>query len=227
MDYKGLTVLISKTRDGNMSYKWGERGTVLENRSKFLSGAGVSLSDCVFTSLSHGDEMIEVGKKHKGKSVECDAIVTKEVGVALFMLTGDCYPVVVYDEEANKVALIHLGYLGVGNKLVQKVVRSFSDPARLWVYIGPGVRKESYVFENPIQKDNPLWKPYLSELGQEKFSIDLPGFIVDQLKEMEVENIVDCGVDTATSGEYFSHYRSVRSGESEGRFATVAVLSDR
>lgn len=47
-----------------------------------------------------------------------------------------------------------------------------------------------------------------------------------QLLDMKVKetNIYTSSIDTFKSPEYFSHYRSVRTGEDEGRFATVVGM---
>ncbi|HJZ05509.1 hypothetical protein A2634_03430 [Candidatus Amesbacteria bacterium RIFCSPHIGHO2_01_FULL_48_32] len=206
----------STVKDGNMSFRWGEEGIVNSNRKRFLGRLGLKIEDCVFTSLNHGADIMEVGSKDKGRTVECDAIVTDEPGVVLFMLTADCFPVVVCDEE--KVALVHLGYQGVWKKLIQKVARKFGKDAR--VVIGPGVRKESYVFETVEQANDPEWKPFLEKVPG-GVSVDLVGYIKKQVNNLKVE---DCGIDTAKDLNYFSHYRSVRIGEPEGRFATIAAL---
>jgi copper oxidase (laccase) domain-containing protein len=72
----------------------------------------------------------------------------------------------------------------------------------------------------------PEWQPYIEDLASGETTIDLIAFNRDQLIELGVqeENISIDPVDTVTSDDYFSHYRSVRTGELEGRFATVLAL---
>lgn len=180
--------------------------------------------NCVYTSLNHGMDVAQVGASDTGKTVECDAIFTKEKGVGLFLMTADCFGLVVYD-PGKMAAVVHLGYRGVGSKLVQKVIKEFKDPSKLKVMIGPGARKESYVFEDVLQKDEPEWQAFL-EKAEGRIAVDLAGFIKKQLVDAGVasESIDDCGIDTVKDISCFSHYRSVRTGEPEGRFATVVVM---
>ena len=183
---------------------------------------GLNLEDFVVMSLVHGTDIVEVGKQNAGTVIEADALITSEVGVGLFMATGDCFPMVVYTE--GKVALVHLGYQGVRKKLAQKIVEKFENIGNLKVFIGPGSRKESYVFEEVIQKDEPEWQPFLEKQSDGKTAVDVVGFIKKQLSDVGIKDIEDCGIDTVKDLNYFSHYRAVRTGEKEGRFATVACL---
>lgn len=194
----GLIYGISNVSDGNMSYLWGGGEEVLGNRVNFLDKFGLKIGDCVFTSLNHGDEIAEVGFDDKNKTVECDAVITKEKGVVLFMLTADCFPVIVYDDQ--KLALVHLGRKGVELGLIKKAMPYFGSGVE--VIMGPGIRKESYIFDG--------------------VAIDLPGQIKNQLGNVKIR---DCGIDTGKDVNYFSHRRSVTLGELEGRFATIALMN--
>lgn len=203
-----------------MSVRWGDKVIVNSNRRKFLGKLGLRLEDCVFMSLNHGTDIGEVGIKDEGQTFGCDAMVTRDKGVVLFMLTADCFPVVVYD--IKKVALVHLGYKNAGVGLIQKVLKMFDKD--ISVFVGPGIRRESYIFEDVVQKDDPQWQPFLEKTSDGKWMVDLAGFIRKQTGEMGVTNIEDCGIDTAKDLNYFSHYRAVRSREPEGRFATVVMM---
>ena len=227
--YPGLIYAVSTVVDGNMALKWGDKNEVWRNREKFLDKNSISVKDCVFTSLVHGVEIKIVGSHDKEKILEADGFITLDKQVAIWITTGDCLPVVVYDSVRCALALVHLSWQGVDKgltiKAIQKMVEMGSNPANLGVKIGPGARKESYIFDGPIAQENdPKWQPFLEKLGNGRTAIDLVGFIKKQLVDCGVEKIEDCGIDTAKGKNYFSHYRAVRTGESEGRFATVVMM---
>mgnify|MGYP001574386810 CR=1 FL=1 len=101
-----------------------------------------------------------------------------------------------------------------------------SKPSDIIVYVGPGIHKESYKFENPIQKNLPGWEPFLEDLPDGQTAIDIVGYNTAQLTDSGVlqGNIEACPIDTALDVNMFSHYRAVRTGEQEGRFGTVAMM---
>ena len=106
------------------------------------------------------------------------------------------------------------------------MVKSGAKPELLKVILGPGIRKESYVFELVNQKDDPEWKPFLQLRPKGLISIDLAGYILKQLKDSGVvsENITDTEIDTGSNPDYFSHFVAVKNDLKEGRFLSALRL---
>jgi len=229
---KGVVLGVSRVADGNMSLNWGDRAEVLKNRQFFLERLGLKLENCVTMSLVHGVKIVRVGKGDCGKMLELDGLVTDAIGVGLFMVTADCFPVVVFDPVKKVLAMVHAGKVGVGRKIITRLIemlnKSGSKSGDLQVWIGPGIRKESYRWwetEKVKEKNDPDWKPFLETING-AIQIDVLGYIRKQLADSGVkdQNIEDCGIDTMVDINFFSHYRSGQTGEKEGRFATVAML---
>ncbi len=225
-----LFLKTSKISDGNMSFKWGDEKEVLHNREKYLSQFNVSLQDCMEMKVEHGDKIVVVDK-HSQSPIEAEALITKEKNLFLFLVTADCLPIVIYDPINEVVALAHLGWKPTELKLVIKVINEMkekfsSHPEELQVHIGPGIHRESFAFINPIQKTLPGWEPFLHDLSSGETQIDSVAYNKAQIMSTGVpkQNITVDSIDTATSPDYFSHYRSVRTNEPEGRFATVCGI---
>lgn len=228
---------ISTKKEGNMSFRWGKEEEVLKNREGFLNQLGISPDDCVNLSLQHGTEVAKVGSGDKGKGmrgqdgVPGDALITKGKGLFLFLLTADCLPIIFYDRKNGVVALCHAGWKSVDKEIVQKVAGIFikdygSEQANIHAAIGPAIHKESYIFLNPAQKKLPSWAEFILNLPDGRTAVDLVGYTVRQLTDAKVpeENITASEIDTAVSPDFFSHRRSVKTSEPEGRFATVVGM---
>ena len=96
--YDELSYETSTKSDGNLSFTYGERNEVLENRKKFLSKFGLRLDDTVVMSLHHGENIEIVDERNRGKdSSPADTLVTQEPVLVLSVLTADCLPSV-YDD---------------------------------------------------------------------------------------------------------------------------------
>lgn len=238
MKHSGLICAVSKVSDGNMALKWGEEKEVWRNRKKFLDKNGISIKDCVFTSLVHGTEIKIVNSHDKGKTLEADGFITLDKGVAIWITTGDCLPVVFFDSQENILGLAHLGWRGVdkglASMMVQKLIELNVDPGNVQVWIGPGVRKETYLkygvgipnFWKEILDGNKRdWEKFSKMIGDE-LSLDLVGFVKHQMRKLGVKegNIEVSEIDTVTDGNYFSQFRSDKLKESQGRFATVVMM---
>lgn len=228
----------SNKNDGNMSFVYGKKEGVIKNRKDFLSKFGLDLKNCAVIQIEHKDKITVIDKNYRKKivseeniTIPTEALITKEKGLTLFLITADCLPVALYDTKNEVIALAHLGWKPTGKRLLEKVVKSMqknfgSDTRDILVEIEPSIKKESYKIINPEQKESPEWLPFLEYLQSGETAVDLVGFNKKQLLDSGIlrENIIINDTDTVISEDFFSHYRSVRTGEPEGRFATIIRL---
>jgi hypothetical protein len=228
----GFIHTTSTRADGNMSFAWGPEEEVRGNRAAFLAGHGLKPEDCVVLNVGDGNAVKETGKTQTGKEIEADALITKEKGVFLFLVTGDCLPIACFDPVRNAVGLGHASRkstdLNLARAMVETMGKRFgSDPKDMRVSIGPGIHKDSYLIEDPEQKGSPEWQPFLMGMPDGRTTVDLVGYNIEQMVQAGIrrENIEVSPVDTAASPQFFSHYRSVRTGEPENRFVTVIGIS--
>ena len=221
---------VSEVADGNMSVNWGDTVTVDCNRRKFLGKLGIKQEDCVIASLELGTRIVEVGSSQKDKYVEGDALVMKEEGVGLFMLTADCHATVVYDPVKKILVLVHLGRQGLDRELPEKVIKEMeslgSRAGNVIAAAGPGISRESYVWEGDLPFAHPGWTEFVERGTDGKWRIDMAGFLRRQFFEAGVreKNIEISSVDVYSDSRFYSHVRSVKTGEAEGRFATVVMI---
>lgn len=226
---------ISNISDGNMAFRFGNKEEVIENREKFLDRLGIPLDKCVGINLIHEDEILEVSSKDVGKSEitdeQGDALLTNEKEIFLFMKVADCLPVILFDPKKNNLVLVHCGWKSTDKKIVQKAINKMtkscgSKAENILAAVGPGIHKESYWFRDPVQKNFPGWKKFLHKISDDRTQVDLVGYNLFQLKEAGVpeKNIEVSAVDTGKDKNYFSHFRSKSTGESEGRFGVVVGM---
>jgi len=228
---ESLLLAQSDSTDGNLSLRHEPEEVVLPRRTAFLYKYGLAAEDCVFIQTEHKDKITHVVNSDKGSLITTEALITKDTGVVLFLLTGDCFPVSFYDPIKGVVALAHLGWKPANKGLVTKVIKEMtavygSQPKDIMMFGGAGIQKGSYKFVDPVQKQLPAWSDFLTDIAGGETTIDLAGFIKAQALEAGIapNNIEMSAVDTAISDKYFSHYRSVRTGEPEARFATILGL---
>ncbi len=236
--FKDLIHGFSTVSDGNMSFRWGEEGEVIKNKEKFLAALNVDPASCVKMQVLDDAIVKEADSEEAGRSMqkeyvlEADALITDRRGLFLFLVVADCLPTIFFDEKRSVVSLAHLGWKSTDKKLAPTVVGFMkehygSNPADIVVGIGPGVKKESYRFPNPLKRElRAEWKPFLDCSTDGFTAIDVVGYNRRQLIDAGVreEKIFVSDVDTITSRDFFSHYRAQRTGEKEGRFAAVVGM---
>lgn len=235
---KDLTYAVSTKEDGNQSFEWGEKKEVLGNRMQFLEMNGLNIKDGATIRLEHKDKIMIIDDNYKNEGMfdlesafRADALLTDKDSVFLYMLTADCLPISLYDLEKKVVGIIHLSWLCTDKLFIKTVLKKMiekfgSNPKDILVNIGPGIRKDSYLFDSPKKKNLKNWSKYIELQENGKTAIDLVAYNIDQLTEMGilVKNIFDEDIDTNKDNRFFSHYRTVCTGEKEGRFATVLGL---
>ena len=203
----------STKEDGNMSFRYGEKETTIENRKKFLAKYGVDIKDCIIIMTEDGERITVVDSTNKASVdsfIPTEALITKDRNLTLFLMTGDCLPIALYDPNREVIALAHLGWKPTNNKLITKVVERMknefgSNPQDILACIGSGIHKESYVFPDPIQKTLPDWQPFLKNLPSGDTQIDIVGYNRAQMLSVGLkdENIFIDPTDTAISENYF------------------------
>ena len=163
--------------------------------------------------MNHPQAWGEQGFNSSASAIKADAIITREKNLAVGLLTADCIPVIFFDRPNGILCLAHISRKNTGEKFVQIIISFFrrefnTNLHELKVFMGPSIKKESYILEEYPQ------------------GYDLTGENSKQLllKGVRDENIVIDPTDTANDSNFFSHYRDSRNKENEGRFLTTTML---
>lgn len=219
---KGLRHGISTVSDGNMDFRFEEnKEQVKKNRKNFFNNLSIPPERSVFLNVQHGIKIINANHSLAGtgfnsseSAIKADALITQEKNLALVVLTADCIPAIIFDDEKSMICLAHISRhntkLAFPQVLTAYIKREYGiDPKKLNVFFGPAIQKDSYV------------------LPQFQRGFDLIGESISQfiLRGVRRENIVADINDTAINPEFFSHYRDVRSKTPEGRFVTTIMLT--
>lgn len=135
----------------NIGMHRGDDPKNVEANFRILTDAlGCSVDDLVLTRQIHTDIVRVVTREDAGKGVdhrdfpECDALVTKDPGVALVIFTADCTPILLHDPVTGAVGAAHAGWrgtaLGIAAKTVEAMVREFGCEAKnIRAAIGPNI----------------------------------------------------------------------------------------
>ncbi len=220
----------------------------------FLLGNGIAMRGAFDPPMKPEEEIRVVGRGEKqcgmfgaASEIPAEALVTTEAGIFLLLTIADCYPVVLCDPNRGVLGLAHISratsiYRRDGNgeriqpllgRLVDFLQERFgAEPENLVAAIGPGVSRASYLrqrFEGG--EGEPEWEPYLTRTAEGVY-VDFVGFSrwILGKKKLHAENIFVTGLDTVTatlsdgSYQFFSHRRSSKTGEPEGRNAFVVGM---
>lgn len=231
------TVLFASSlkEQGNMSFLRGDVQETIQNRCAFLQSLSIDPHHVFMISLPHKNDVIIAEKNDCGNALQqdihvpsYDAAITREAGLFLFMITGDCLPIGLFDPVTNSVGLIHGSWKsldeGIIENTITKMTTTFGVSAtNIIAQFGPSIGPCCYQhMDQVLQKRN--WGKYITTASDGTYTIDIWGFAKKTLCDSGIpqKNVVATPECTYHSGKYFSHRRYKKEKEQlDARFATV------
>ncbi len=228
---------------GNLSLKYGSKKEVEKNKKNVAKILNINGQKIFSLNQIHSSK-VKIIKKDKNflKEEKADALVTNQRDIFLMIKTADCFPVLMFDPRQEVMAAIHVGWRGAIEKIflnvLLKMITNFNcRPQDILVAIGPGMGPCCFKHRHLIQEKLPDWQEFIKVDKNDWRTLNLRKFIEDKLIEAgirknNIETMDICNSCNATpnnkySGQrFFSHLRSLNTGEPEGRFATIIGLND-
>jgi YfiH family protein len=150
-----------------------------------------------------------------------DAAVTTQTGVPLVVLTADCAPIALANDDT--VGVVHAGWSGLVHGVVEEAVTKLRALGHgpVQAVLGPCIHAEQYEFGR-ADLDR-----VVAALGPDvegrtvdgRLALDLPAAVRSALHAVDVQAFEDVDVCTAASPDHFSYRRD---GET-GRQALVVI----
>lgn len=224
-------IVISQTGDGNIDQRFQDASEVAKNLKHLAVSLKKSPKQFVQMEQTHACDLINVSKKHAGKIIpKVDGLITRDKEIVLMLRIADCIPVFIADSKNRAIALVHSGWKGTIGKItlvaIQFLMRRFnSDPAELYLYLGPSLKKCSNLSQNPIQLELPEWEDCISRVNG-YYAVDMQKFVTKTALAAGINenNIEISPQNTFTKKQYFSFRRSSLNKSQEGRFAAMIYL---
>jgi len=201
----------------NLGLRCGDDpANALENRRRVCRAVGVP----PFTLVRqvHGARVVEAEAGRDGAGFadpstalgSADAIVTSSPGIALAVLTADCVPVALADPGRGRFAVVHAGWRGVAEGVLQSSLGAFERPADVRAAVGPAVGPDHYEVGEDVARavSSACRGGAVTERMGGRLLLDLPGTVAKILAELGVGDVdwePEC--TACQPGRFFSHRR--------------------
>ena len=209
---------------------------VAENRARVAKALDVEPDNLITLHQTHSPDCFYIGGKLAGYRPQADAMVTDIEGIAIGVLTADCVPVLFYGKKKFGPPVIgaaHAGWGGALKGVLQNTVKMMREKGAetISAAIGPCIRQQSYEVSDEFMakfvgqhSDNQVFFMDAGRAGHQMF--DLPGYVDKILRQVRVERIGDCGIDTYNDEDnYFSYRRATHRQEPDyGRQISAIVI---
>lgn len=197
-----------------------EAPAVQENRRRLRVSAGLP-AEPVWLQQVHGAEVEDLDlpkPASAGGPSPRDAALTRTMGRVCAILTADCLPILLADDDGSVVAAAHAGWRGLGLGVLGATVRALEvAPARLNAWIGPCIGAAHYEVGPEVRAamlalDAQAAGAFRPTIGG-KFHADLTLLARQQLQALGIVRIDAADECTyAHPARYFSHRRDGQTG---------------
>ncbi|MFJ3493902.1 peptidoglycan editing factor PgeF [Streptomyces sp. NPDC086091] len=192
------------------------------NRKAAAASLGLDPGRVVWMNQVHGADVAVVDGPWGDRPVpEVDALVTRERGLALAVLTADCTPVLLADPVAGIAAAAHAGRPGMVAGVVPAAVRAMielgAEPARIVARTGPAVCGRCYEVPEAMRAEVAAVEPAaraVTSWGTP--AVDVTAGVHAQLDRLGVRDREQSPVCTRESPDHFSYRRDRTTGRLAG-----------
>ena len=184
----------------------------------------------------HSNKFLYISKKTKLNKYKLvgDAIITNKSNTPIAVLTADCAPILMFDNNNKIIAAIHAGWKGAYKGIVKKVlnfmIKKGSSVDDITAVIGPCISLKSYevkqdFIEKFIKKDAKT-KVFFKRIKNKNY-FSLNEYIAYQLKILNIKKIEIINKDTFNvKNNFFSARRSKSCNENDyGRNISVIMIN--
>ncbi|MGB3302962.1 peptidoglycan editing factor PgeF [Gordonia sp. (in: high G+C Gram-positive bacteria)] len=195
---------------------------VAANRDRLAQGLGVAPERVVWMEQLHTRTITVVDGPVAEPVPATDGLVTNQKDLVLAVLTADCVPVLLSDEEAGVIAAVHAGRVGARVGIVPAALRTMVQLGarmdRIGAFLGPAAGGDRYEVPPAMAADVEKHLPgSMSRTKKGTTGLDLRAGIRRQLLEAGVSGVAMDPRETIGDPMLFSHRR----GAPTGRMASV------
>lgn len=207
-------------------HSFDDKKNVQENRSIALK------------TLSKSAQLIEIHQIHSNKVhvikddfsiMDADGVVTDRNDIALSIVTADCAPILLADEQKKIIGAAHAGWQGANSGIIENTINAMCGlgalKGNIKAAIGPCISQNSYEvgpeFFDKIEDE----RFFVSSSKKDHFLFDLEGFVYSKLKACNIFMIDKLSIDTyEQDNNCFSYRRKTHLGESDyGRQISIIL----
>jgi polyphenol oxidase len=192
---------------------------VRKNRNKLITDLNLE-NEPVWLNQIHENRIVNADGNI---NIVADGAITSTPGIPCVIMTADCVPLLICNQDGNKIGAIHVGWKGLVAGIVHNAVKKFDiSPEHLMVWIGPHIKEDNYevgpdVYQNCIDIDDNL-KSAFKRKDSTHWYANLEAMIKYLLNKSGVWDIYSSPYCTYSDEDNFFSYRR---DQTTGRMASM------
>ena len=169
-------------------------------------------------SQVHSKRVVLINKINFDKKFSADGMITQDRNINIAVLTADCCPIFLFDDDSSFISCLHAGwkgcYLNIIENALKKIKKIQPNTQKINAIIGPCLNKINFEVrtkfkEKFLEKNLSYNKFFTKKNNGDKYLFDMRGIIKSQLRENSILKIEDIDLDTYSNKDlFYSHRRS-------------------
>ena len=212
-----------------------DREAIAENRRRALAAVLDSAALATVHQVHSAEAVFVESTWPQDARPRADAMVTDRTGILLGILTADCVPVLLADEEASVVGAAHAGWRGAVAGVTDATIALMEQHGalrdRIAAVIGPAIAQESYEVDDSLRRrflgEDESYARFFVDGPRGRPHFDLPAYVAHRQLLAGVGTIERLALDTyADPDRFFSYRRATHRGEPDyGRQISLIGLA--
>ncbi len=162
---------------------------VLTNRHKLIEAASLP-SEPIWLNQIHSTEIIELESVVPNQTPTCDGVITSLKKIVCAVMTADCLPLFLCDQAGTQVALLHAGWRGLADGIIEKGIALFNEsPQNIIAWAGPCISVDCFEIGAEVREQ--LGGPdsaYRASSSSDKYYANLYQLTGERLAQLGVTN---------------------------------------
>ena len=197
-----------------------DTGNVALNRRQFAKQLHVDVKQCQWLDQVHGDHVVLATLGTLGTVPKADAVITRERGLVISVLTADCLPLLISNKEGTEVAAVHAGWRSLAAGIIENTIAAMESPSEdLVAWFGPAIGPNQFEVGEDVKEAFALssgkdavkvFKPI--EDKEWKYLADIYALAKIRLKTLGVKYIARASYCTVEQTQWYSYRRDGKTG---------------
>ncbi|MDO4896622.1 MAG: polyphenol oxidase family protein [Moraxella sp.] len=253
--YQNDRVLIVQTHAGEFD-KWGDdlygswnmglhvgddseqvlsnRMALLDKLNKITDG---KVGEIHWLNQIHSD--IVAHAKSAISPQNADALITNKAGVGLSVMTADCVPIALFNDDYTQIACVHAGWQGLTKGIIKNTHKTFNNKDNIKAIIGACISQKNYEINQNLAHDiisqvidkklvalvfDELYQQIIQDKDNDKCLMDIIKLTRLQLAHLNIaviNDVIPCSYDDL---RFYSYRQQTHTKKrTTGRMATVII----
>ena len=132
------------------------KNLVHKNKMIAIKNLKISSKKLILAKQTHSSKVERVKKNNQNQIIQADGLITSSKDIAIAVLTADCAPIFIFDNNNKFVCCLHSGWRGTLKNITKNAVKLFNKynikTKDLIAIVGPCLASKNYEVDKNFEK---------------------------------------------------------------------------